>query len=220
LGVVWRDNQWQETLLDFPFQTDGTRLNELPTVFLEDITSGRLAEAERLAAQPFPDTAKPFERYVFQENFRIFYPVLSRSQVNSYVQYPETKPIRVAFFYKTEINDVKLVMATVQVLNRDKTETFVHMVNSEDFVLSRWDFWIPFISLKYEPIYDLALDDSCNSPSVPFRNNNAAKNVVCPINTPQKQHLENLIQQTVDQGVITEEWEEIIFYLMATGVWG
>ena len=221
LGVVFREGQWRETFINFPFETNGENINNFPEIALEDVTSGRLAEAERLAAPAFPDTAKPFNQYAFDEKYKTVSAVISQAEADAYVASPATKSLRVPFFYKIKINGVRLIMPTVQVLNNDETERFIHMVEGEDFIRNRWDnYWIPFITLKYEPTFDMALDDDCNKSVAPFRSEVAAKNVVCPINAPQREYLEDSIQKTVTQGRVPEEWDNTIFYCLASGVWG
>ncbi|MBU2610520.1 MAG: hypothetical protein KJ606_06180 [Chloroflexi bacterium] len=218
LGLVFRDGQWRETFIDFPFQTDGTKLNELPQIAYEDIASGRLAEAERLAAQPFPEGVEPIECTNMDEQ-GIIYPDIYNDMAKRYEfqQHPETYPMRFAFFYNIEISGMKMITLTLQVLNQDYSSMFLHGFRDLNYPKQKPDYWEKLLSLGYMPLFDLTLNDDCNKPSI-MGDNIKVRKVICPINAARKDELKGLQQEWLDSGVIPKEMERVLFAALSM-VW-
>jgi hypothetical protein len=217
VGFVWKGDKWAEILLEIQFQTDGTKLNELPEVTYEDIASGRLAEAERLASQPFPEGVKPLNNYYYDSDFTAVYPDLDPQTGYEFSLHPEEFPMRFVYFYQAEINNISVLVATLQVLNKDNTSIFIHMVESRKFINSYRDYFDKTIRLQRGPMFSMAFGgdkyDVCkNSWS------EAVTQVVCPLSAPQKDRLQTATQKLVEEQSIPEEFEEVLFVL-SSGRW-
>ncbi len=217
LGLVFRDGKWRETLLDFPFQTNGENIGNFPTITLEDITSGRLAEAERLASQPFPDGVEPLNNYYYDSNYGDIYPDLDPQTGYEFSLHPEKFPMRFVYFYQAEINNIPIVMVTLQVLNKDNVSIFIHMVESTKYINSDRDWWNGDVQLRRVPGFDMALGgdsyDHCKNGW-----SEAVKQVACSLNGPKRDELQKAMQRLVAEQKIPEEFERILF-VQSSGRW-
>lgn len=217
VGFVWKGDKWAEILLDIEFQTDCTKLNELPEVTYEDITSGRLAEAERLAAQPFPEGVKPLNNYYHDSNFSGIYPDIGGETGYEFSLHPEKFPMRFPFCYQAEMNNIPIVTATLQLLNEDDTSIFIHMIESRKFINSYPDYWNKVIRLQRRPTFDMALGgdkyDHCKNGW-----SEAVKQVACPLNAPKRDRLQIAMQRLIEKQSIPEEFERVLFVL-SSGRW-
>ena len=204
-------------LLDFPFQVDGAKLNELPEVAYDDIASGRLAEAERLASQPFPEGVKPFNNYYYDSNFDEIYPDFDPQTGYEISLHPEEFPMRFVYFYQAEINNIPVVVVTLQVLNKDNTSIFIHIVESRKYIESDRDEWNKYLQLQDMPIFNMALGGSKYNDLCKVGWSEAVTQVVCPLNAPQKDRLQATMQKVAEEQSIPEEWEQVLFVTQVGG---
>jgi hypothetical protein len=221
IGYVWKGDHWAEILLQITFETDGMKFDEFPTVTYEDIASGALAEAERLEAQPLPEKVIPVNDYVLRTDSDYYiYLRHTSDQVKSYYADSLTKPMRFEFFYKSEINDVRLIISSLQIKNKDGSSVFLHILSEADHFdaslnvpSTNFDLWYENISLYSKPVFDLAIfsdpNASCQQPPYPY-SNVLDKEVVCPINQPNYKILDELARKWVATGNIPNEFEKII----------
>ena len=216
IGYVWKGDHWTEILLQIKFETDGTKFSEFPEVTYEDITSGALAEAERLAAQPFPEGVKPVSNYYHDLNYGTIYPDHDPQTSYEFSIHPEKYPMRFVYFYQATVNNVSVVVATLQVLNQDYSSVFIHMVESRDFLNSQGNWWNDNIQLQRLPIFSLALGgtkyDYCENGW-----SEAAKQV-CVLNSPQDNILQEEMQEWMAEQKIPEVFERV-FLTLESGRW-
>ncbi|MCX6705610.1 MAG: hypothetical protein NTV24_00690 [Candidatus Woesebacteria bacterium] len=215
-GFVWKGDKWAEILLQIKFETDGTKFNEFPVVNYEDVTSGALAESERLATQPFPEGVEPVNNYYYDSNYGTIYPNYDPQIGYEFSIHLEKFPMRYVYFYQTKIGDVPVVMATLQVLNKDNSSVFIHIVESRDFLESQKNWWTNNIQLRRRPVFGLALGGTeynyCEDGW-----SEAAKQV-CGLNAPHKAYLQELSQKWITEQKIPEELEGVLFTLQS-GRW-
>jgi len=226
VGFVWKGDRWTEILLDIKFETDGGKLNEFPTIFYDDITSGRLAEAERLVAQPFPKGVEPLDNYyydprdgsVYPEFYDPYFPNIEASI--EFSKYPETFPMRFVYFYQMEINKIPTVVATLQVLNKDYSSIFIHMVESKKSINSDPDYWNKTIQLQRRPRFDLALGKNEDGQYDYCKDgwSEVVKEVACFLNGPKRDELQKAAQKLGEEQKIPEEFEEVLS-LFTSGLW-
>lgn len=205
IGYIWKGDKWAEILLQIKFETDGTKFNEFPVVNYEDVTSGALAEAERLKAPPFSQTVNPQSIFYSQDvNYGDISPNFSRPEIYN-------SPIRFAYFYQTSLNDVPVIMMTLQVLNSDNTSAFIHIAESKNFLDGNTVSWEDILRLKRSPVFypGLSTDryDYCKNGW------SQAVKQVCLLNTSQKASLESTIQKWISEQKIPGEIERFIFAL-------
>jgi hypothetical protein len=215
-GFVWKGDKWAEILLQINFETDRTKFSEFSAINYEDITSGALAEAERLAAQPFPEDVQPLGNYYYDSNYGNIYPNFNSKTGLEFSLHPEKFPMRFVYFYQVKINNVPVVMATLQVLNKDYSSVFIHMVDSRKFLDSQGDRWNNIIQLQRSPIFDMALGGTLYDPCKDGWSD--AVKQVCLLNTSQKTVLETAMQEWITEQKIPEELEQTLFVL-ESGRW-
>ncbi len=203
-GFVWKGDRWAEVLLQIKFETDGMKFSEFPSVTLEDIASGRLAEAEHLAAAPLSEKAVPFT-YDIGTNGGDYWihPDRTPTQRAAYLTDEAARPVRYEFFYNTEINGVPLVVSTLQIKNPDNSVRFLHTVRRSKFYTDDY--------LQEMPMFNLAISDDPNASCDQISITETGKQVVCPLNQPDSQILMPLAQEMVQTGIIPEKFEEIVF---------
>jgi hypothetical protein len=216
IDYIWKGDKWAEILLQIKFETDGTKFSEFPTINYEDISSGALVEAELLEAKPFPEDVKPVDNYYYEPSIGFISHNLDRSTGIEFSLHPEKYPMRFIYFYQVTINGIPVEMATLQVLNKDYSSVFIHMVESRNFLDSQWNWWANNIQLRRHPLFDMAVGgteyDHCKDGW-----SEAAKQV-CSLNTPQKTVLETAMQEWIMEQEIPEELERVLFVL-SSGRW-
>lgn len=215
IGYVWKGDHWTEILLQINFETDGTKLNEFPQINYEDVTSGALTEAERLEAKPFPEGVQPLNNYYFDSNYGNIYPNFDPQAGYEFSTHLENFPMRFINFYKVVINGIPLRLVTLQVLNRDYSSQFIHMVTFIDSTFSE-DWWNDSIQLREVPSFSLALSgdkyDYCKE-GLP-----KGARLVCALNSPQETILKTEMQKWIIGQNIPDGLDRILF-LQMTGRW-
>jgi hypothetical protein len=217
IGYVWKGDHWTEILLQINFETDGTKFNEFPTITYEDIASGALAEAERLAAQPFPEGVEPLNNYYHDLNSDMVESNLDLQTAIEFYQHPEKFPMRYIYFYQTEINNFQIEVATLQVLNKDNTSVFIHMASNRGSINGNLDFWNKSIQLDYIPVFNMMIGgtnfDYCGGDGW-----GEMEKQICALNLPRKDFFEKMMQKWMTEQKIPGELERALFYLLS-GVW-
>ncbi|MBW8011524.1 MAG: hypothetical protein FVQ83_09845 [Chloroflexi bacterium] len=215
VGWIYRDGSWREILLDIEFETSGENINILPEIYPDDVTSGRLAEAERLEAPSFSDEVEMIG-FEYSDLSDGVLPDISDEQINSgvfgnlnlYGDVNNRLPLALPFFYKVMFEDQTGVLITMQYLNPDRTVSFLHMANDVDSIENNSEHWQNEINLKYMPLFDPGIGDFCDWDSVAYFD--LYTDVVCSMNLPYKDELEGLMHDWVESGQVPEELERVI----------
>jgi len=222
VGFVWKGDRWTEILLDINFETNGEKPDEFPTIFYDDITSGRLAEAERLAAQPFPEGVEPLDNYyydprldsVYPEFYDPYFPDMEASY--EFGKHPETYPMRFVYFYQIEINDIPTVVATLQVLNKDYSSIFIHQIVPREYINKYPKNWDEAIRLKRPPFLFCPAMTSCGQYTYENDWIKMIEPIVCSLNQSGKDKLEKAMQKLEEEQEIPEEFERVLSLLMTS----
>jgi len=219
LGAVWREGEWREIMLDYEPGTDGYDFDNMPVIGYEDFTSGRLTETEKLIAEPFSDEIEVVRIYKPVTGGAEFVAGFIQEKIDYYSENPDEYPSQPRFFSKVEINGVETVMITWQIKDKSGSDKFLHMVEVLDGLLDEESFFFQaysaMISLRRPPAFNLFHYSDCEGLSwvVPILD------VVCPINRPKADDLDELIEQLLESGSIPEELETELF-ASSTVTWG
>jgi hypothetical protein len=217
-GFIWKKDKWVQILLDIKFETSPENYKNFPEVTYEDLTTGRLAEAERLNAEPFPADVIPIQEYEFDKYAGVFSPKFSPETGYYISRHPDKSPLRYIYFYKVTINEIPLRMATLQVLNKaGDGMDFAHFIESDDYMRKYPTNWIEDIRLGRMPSFDLVLGEPYPDP-LKYGSSKAVKQVAYPLNSPDINELDQLQKQFVADLRFPDEFERRLF-IMATLTW-